>query len=436
LRKRPPFAVVLILAVAASASTWFYMNRILVAHQVAEAAAHNRPRGNLSDLYPRWLGTRELLLNHRNPYSREVTQKIQQGYYGRTLDPSNPEDPKDQQAFAYPVYVVFLLAPTVDLPFATVQAGFRWLLVALAVADVFLWLYILRWKASIRYTLIFMILMLGWIPMVQGLKLQQLTLLVTALLAACGACLAAGWLGMAGVLLALSTIKPQLTWPIVLWLLMWAASDWRKRHRFFVGFGIVIVMLLGGAELVLPGWVGMFLDAIRQYREYTRGEALLVVLFGSVAGYVLQILAFAATGWCLWQLRRESADSESFGRSFSLVLALTLILLPMSALYNQILLAPALLVLVRCEYFQDSTEHVGGSARIVGGFLFVWPWIATIGLSLAYVWMTPGFRGRVVQLPFYSSIAMPVFIFGLALLDTWMNAANHATGLRDAESPE
>ena len=51
---------------------WFYADRILVGYQVADAAAHQRPRGNLSDLYPRWLGARELLLHRRNPYSDEI----------------------------------------------------------------------------------------------------------------------------------------------------------------------------------------------------------------------------------------------------------------------------------------------------------------------------------------------------------------------------
>ena len=115
--KRPPFFVTLALAVVASASTWFYVNRILRAQQIADAAIHDRPRGNLSDLYPRWLGARELLQHGRNPYSAEITREIQQGYYGRPLDPARADDPKDQQGFAYPVYVVFLLAPTVDLPF-------------------------------------------------------------------------------------------------------------------------------------------------------------------------------------------------------------------------------------------------------------------------------------------------------------------------------
>ena len=43
------------MAVAASASTWFYVDEILRAQQIADAVVHSRPRGNLSDLYPRWL---------------------------------------------------------------------------------------------------------------------------------------------------------------------------------------------------------------------------------------------------------------------------------------------------------------------------------------------------------------------------------------------
>ena len=64
---------------------WCYVTRVLVPYQRADAAAHQRPRGNLSDLYPRWFGARELLLHHRNPYDPEVTRDLRwagrQSYY-------------------------------------------------------------------------------------------------------------------------------------------------------------------------------------------------------------------------------------------------------------------------------------------------------------------------------------------------------------------
>jgi Glycosyltransferase family 87 len=433
LLKRPPFVVGLALSVVASASTWFYMNRILRAQQVADAVAHSRPRGNLSDLYPRWLGARELLQHGRNPYSAEITREIQLGYYGRPLDPARAEDPKDQQGFAYPAYVVFLLAPSIDLPFDTVQKALRCLLIVLAMSTVLLWLYVLRWKPSRGTGLILIVLMLGWLPMVQGIKLQQLSLLVAGLLAACGACLAGGWLLLAGGLLALATIKPQLTWPLVLWLLLWAGSAWRSRRRFVFGFGLVMLLLLGGAQLLLPGWLRMFAEALGQYHRYTQNQSVLVWSFGSIAGRILEAVSVLFCALCIWPVRRELASSAAFGRAFALVMALTVVIVPMFAPYNQVLLAPAILALLRSESSGDPILPAVRLARRVGGFLLVWPWIATVGLSLAYLWLTPAVRQRVWPMPFYSNFLVPVFIFGLALLDTWMS---EPTGLREGAAAE
>jgi hypothetical protein len=109
-RSRTKSGLALLLALLCAGSMWFYVDLVLIGYQVRDAAAHERPRGNLSDLYPRWLGAKELLLHHRNPYSQDISVEIQQGYYGRALDPTRPNDPKDEQGFAYPVYVTFLLA--------------------------------------------------------------------------------------------------------------------------------------------------------------------------------------------------------------------------------------------------------------------------------------------------------------------------------------
>jgi hypothetical protein len=412
--------IALMLALLASGSTWFYINRILRAQQLADAAAKHRPRGNLSDLYPRWLGARELLLHGRNPYSAEITREIQQGYYGRPLDPSLPDDPKDREGFAYPAYVVFLLAPTIGLPFDSVMIGFRWLLIALAAASVGLWLRVLRWKPSCVTVAILAVLAVGWLPMVQGIKLQQLSLLVAGLLAACGACLAAGQLFLAGIFLAFATIKPQLAWPLVLWLVAWAASDWRARRWLVIGFGTVMALLLGGAEFVLPGWLHMFVAGLSQYHVYTQNQSVLVWLFGSVFGRIFEVLSVLACGACIWSVRRESASTRVFGRAFALVLALTVLIVPMFAPYNQVLLVPAILVLLRSAISGEQVLPTVRVARMIGGILVIWPWVATLALSAAYPWITPAVRERAWPMPFYSNFLIPVFIFGLALLDIWL----------------
>lgn len=407
---------VLMLALLAAASMWFYVNRILEAQQVTDAAAYDRPRGNFSDLYPRWLGARELLLHKRNPYSQEITQEIQKGYYGRPLDPARPDDPRDEQRFAYPVYVVFLLAPTIALPFDVVEAGFQWLLVGIAVVSVLLWFRVLRWKLSFTSTVLCMVLVLGSLPVVQAIKLEQLSLLVAGMLAGSAAALAYGYLFSAGVLLALATIKPQLSWPIIIWLLLWAGSDWHLRRRLVLSFGLAMTLFLVAAEFVLPGWGHMFRQALIQYHQYTQNQSILEWLVGPGWGRFLEAVAVLLCAVCVWRLRREPASSPRFGRAFGLVLALTVLIVPMYSPYNQVLLLPAILALVERASARRRVSPAGRIAGWLGGLLLVWPWMATLSLSVAYWWLSSGRRQTVWTLPFYTTFAIPVAVFSLACL--------------------
>jgi len=52
--------------------------------------------------------------------------------------------------------------------------------------------------------------------------------------------------------------------------------------------------------------------------------------------------------------------------------------------------------------------------------MLAWPWIATLGLSLASVWLTPELRQRLWPMPFYSSLMLPVMVLALSLLDLGM----------------
>jgi hypothetical protein len=418
----------LVLALLAATSMWFYVGRILVGHQVADAAAHDRPRGNLSDLYPRWLGAHELLLHRSNPYSDEVALEIQKGYYGRALDPARPDDPKDRQGFAYPVYVVFLLAPVVGFSFHSVQLFFYWLLIALTAATVPLWLRGLGWRPPPVAVAIAIALTLGTVPAVQGIKLQQLSLLVAALLAGSAASVASEFLFCGGAILALATIKPQLAWPMVLWLLGWVVSDWKARRRLVFGFATVMGALLIAADWVLPGWIKMFLEAIRQYHQYTQNESVLDQLvnwaLGSHGGQILAVIACLATALLLWNLRRAAAGSAEFAGALAVVLTLTVLVVPMYAPYNQVLLLPAILFLTREQFparvsaAQAAESRSGGPLIWAGGLALAWQWIASLGLSaLWFVSRDAALAGW--KLPFYATFALPVLIFAAALLAAW-----------------
>src|SRR5437870_13670263 len=380
----------------------------------------DRPRGNLSDLYPRWLGARELLLQGRDPYSREITREIQVGYYGRLVDATRPNDPKDQQGFAYPVYVVFLLAPTVCLPFREVQSGFRWLLVILTGASVLFWLRALRWRPPLLVTATWIVVTLGCFPAIQGLKLQQLSLLVCALLAACAAAVASGALTIAGVLLAVATIKPQMTAILAAWLLLWAIADWGSRKRLVVSFVVTMAILLAGSEILLPGWIGRFRAAAADYWQYTGGgKSILDVGLGTALGKPIAVILVIVLAVLGWRVRREPAESSAFTWMLALVLAITIIVIPTFAPYNQLLLVPALMLVVR------SLPELWGRGRIARFFSVItsvtilWFWVTALLADLALLGLPPELVLKTWAVPLYPSLAIPVVVLGLLAVSAW-----------------
>lgn len=392
---------------------WFYVQRILIGYQMSDAVRHDRPRGTLSDLYPRWLGARELLLHHRDPYGADLTREIQAGYYGRILDPNRAADPKDQQRFAYPVYVVFLLAPLVKLPYSVVQPAFLWLLVLLTVQSVFWWLRALNWRTSGANLLIIVLLTLGSFPAVQGLKLQQLTLLVAPLLALGAVLLTSEQLAAAGVVLAVVTIKPQLTGLLAAWLALWALSDLRRRWRFLAGFALTLAALFAGSELLLPGWFPRFLVGLAAYRQYTGGaNSCLDVLVTPAVGHWLSVVVILATAVFCWRTRKFPSDSREFALATAMVLAITVVVVPMVAPYNQLLLLPAIFLILR-DWKSLYRSHGARLLTMVAVLTLVWPWLTAVALTVAWFFLRPEVVQRAWAVPLYTSVGMPLAVVTL-----------------------
>lgn len=407
----------MLLALLFTGSMWFYVQKVVVPHQRAEAAAHGWPRGNLSDLYPRWLGARELLLHHRDPYSPEVTREIQTGYYGRPIDPSRSDDPKDQQRFAYPVYVVFLMAPTVGMPFPLAQTLFRYVFIVLTLLSVPLWLRVARWRPSLAITSVLIILSFGSFAVVQGIKLQQLSLVVNGIVAASAAALIAGQFALAGFLLALATFKPQLALPMAAWLSLWTISDWRRRQGFFWGFSLTMVVLLVASEYVLPGWIGRFREALSAYRDYTQGaSSLLEVITTPVLGKIMVAAIVAAVAVVGWKIRRVSHDSVTFSLMLALVLAATVVIVPSFAPYNQVFLLPAVFVIATSWRDLWKRNWLTRATCAVGVLVVFWPWLASCGLLLASLVLPAESVQRAWTAPLRNSLLLPVVVLGLLVL--------------------
>jgi hypothetical protein len=395
---------------------WHWARVFAAPAYTAKALAGGRPIGNNSDLYPYWLGTRELLLHGRDPYGSDVTREIQAGFYGRPLDPQKPSDPKDQEAFAYPLYVIFMLAPTVASPFRVVAGTFRWLLLCAIACSVPLWMYAIGFRPRRLLVVSGMVLAVGSFPAVQEFYMQNLTALVLLFLAAAAAATVRGWLLPSGFLLALSTIKPQLSGLFIFFFLLWSTAQWAKRQGLFWSFLVSLAALVIAAESVSYGWIGRFLTLVRAYLIYAADPPILKALLPSwLATPVAALLVGLLVLHC-WRWRTASAGTEDFGWALAWIATATLALIPKLAAYSQPLLIPAWLVLLA---HRKTIWKAGLIPRALVKAAFacqLWQWGAALLLSVCSLLIAPARLRVLAEIPMYTSLASwPITLLAVAV---------------------
>ncbi|MGA8150706.1 MAG: glycosyltransferase family 87 protein [Terriglobales bacterium] len=420
--------VVLTASLLISFFFWHWALHILAPANTAMVQAQGRPMGNNSDLYPRWLGTRELLLHGRDPYSPQVTREIQMGFYGRPLNPQNPADPTAQESFVYPVYVAFLLAPVAAMPFPMAVELFRWLLLAAVALSVPLWMHAVGLRPKWPLAVSAMLLATSSSPAVAEYFQQNLTALVLFLVACAAAALVRNWQVLGGFLLALATVKPDSTAPLVLWFLLWALVEWRQRQRLIWSFAGTMAALLMGAQAVSPHWMGRFLAAVREYPTYGTDPSIIQVLLPSSAAWWVEAGLIVSSVLVCWRWRKAGAGSQQFGWALAWVATVTLAVVPKLAAYNELLLIPALLVLA-AHYGKIRGLGLFPRALMKAAFACqIWQWLTATALSVGSI-LFPAIRLRAVAaLPDYTSLALgPLTLLAVILATLARRSEGYST---------
>jgi hypothetical protein len=209
-------------------------------------------------------------------------------------------------------------------------------------------------------------------------------------------------------LLAFATIKPQLVLPLLAWLLLWAFSEWHQRQNFVWGFVSTMAILLAAAEYVLPGWIWRFRDAVIAYRQYNDGaESVLDTLITPEWGRPLSVLAVLVVAVLCWRFRRVPIESSAFNLMLALVLAVTVVIVPKAAPYNQVLLLPGFLLLVRGwgTLWQKSAQM--RFILIICGLLIFWPWLAASALTIAWLFLPAEAVQNAWAVPLWTILAIP-----------------------------
>lgn len=410
-----------------------YVRWVMMPIEEAHYAAAGRAM-DIGDLYPRWHGARELLLHGRDPYGPEVSREIQVAYYGHVLDLAGVDKGRDQQRFAYPVYVVFILAPTVRMEFSDVQWVMRWALGIVTAGGVLLWLRALSWRPSAIVISSLIAMTLSSPALAQALRLQQLAMLVAFCLAGCAALVSRGKFFWAGCLLAGATIKPQLALLPVIWLFLWASGDWKNRQRLVRGFVVMMALLMGAGQILLPGWLGEFVRGLLAYSHYA-GMSILLEMYvpPAVARPLAAALVVVLLIFC-WRWRRDSADEARFFVRFSLILAVSIVALPpLLPPFNQVLLMPGMLAVIHSWNTLWKRGWMVRGVCCCGIAAVVWPGIAGGGLALTHL-VAPGVSlERVWDWPFLLCFLLPPIVAALlAILSKDLSGAAEAVGVESA----
>jgi hypothetical protein len=291
-----------------------------------------------NDFYPRWKGAQLFWQEGIDPYSTEATAAIQRGIYGRLAKPT-----EDQVLFVYPFYTVFLLLPLAWLPYGWVQAIWLVTLMASLVAGTVLCLRFLRWQPPLWLTTAIILWSLILYNGTRTIILGQFAGLIFLWLMGSLVALRRGKDVTAAVLLALTTIKPQMSFLLIPALLLWGIGQ--RRWRFVWAFVLSMGLLTGASFLLAPRWLFDFIDQVMAYPGYTvEGSPIYIItrIYWPQLGRVTEILLFVAlVVWLLtqwWRLPRLPIGSADFLYVLCVTLVVTNLVVSRTATTNYVVL--------------------------------------------------------------------------------------------------
>jgi hypothetical protein len=133
--------------------------------------------------------------------------------------------------------------------------------------------------------------------------------------------------GWAGILLALTTLKPQMTLFVLPALLLWAL--WQKKWRLIAGFGAAMLALFAISFLFLPSWLTGFIQQVNAYPGYTVTPSPLWIItqyyftfLGRPVELGLTVILVLYMFYLWWKLVKIPA----YSREMLLILGITMII--------------------------------------------------------------------------------------------------------------
>ncbi len=332
--------------------------------------ASKNPGGN--DFLVHWVGAQKFVYEGTSPFSDATALAIQTMVYGRAAKAGEHE-----LRVAYPLFSIFLFMPFALIKnYILARALWLTLLEIALILSVIVGVRLVQWRPGKLILVALITFSIFWYhglrSLINGNAIVVLLLCFTLSLYA----VQQKQDELAGILLALTTIKPQVGFAFILFLFFWSLIN--KRYKIVFWFLGSILILTVVALFLIPDWPLQFLQEVLRYPGYnppgTPAAALGTILPG--AGKQIGLAISVVSGLILvveaWLARRST------GIEFMWISALTLILGQWLNVQtdpgNFVIMFPATLVIFRLV--EDRWKNKGNLINLAMlALIFVVPWL-------------------------------------------------------------
>ena len=303
------------------------------------------PGGN--DFLARWMGAHKWLMEGISPYDEKVSLATQNMIYGHPADVSKGEDINH---FVYPLTSMIFFGPFGLLEYLPARALWMTLLQLSLAGLAILSLKLVRWTISPVRMAVMILFSVLWYHGARTIIVGQFAAIEALLLIGALLLIYKEQDGFAGLLLALATTKPQMSYLIIPFVLFWAYS--RQRFTVFSGFFGSLVGIFVASLFFIPNWPVQMIWQIMEYPTYTeRIGSMVSILASSIPGVSRQLIiilyiffwGYLIVEWILaW-----GKDRNWFIWTALMTLVLTNFLVSRTATTNYVMLLPAVFMIFK-----------------------------------------------------------------------------------------
>jgi len=241
----------------------------------------------MNNFYPRWAGTRLLLMKGWSPYSQQTTDEIQQMAYGRLA-----RSGEDRGYFVYPLYSSLIYAPfSLTDDFAIANAIWMTVLELSVIAIFVISLSLSQWRPSPLLLIFLFIFTALWYHTLRPILSSNASILSVLFIVLALLAIRSEIDALAGISLALASIKPQMVLILYIFILIWAVSN----HRWTLIWSLLgfLLLFIAAGSLLVPNWI---VDNIRQVIRFS--ESNFISTPGAIISYWLPGIG-RQVGWAL-----------------------------------------------------------------------------------------------------------------------------------------